>query len=221
MLRIVVMGLGNFGYAFAERLAKQRDVEILAIDRDQDAVDAISESVLSAVVGDCTDRDVLTELDIGTADYVVISLGGEMDNSILATLHARSLGAKNIFVKAISEDHGRILDMIGATKTIHPEREVAASLAEALGRPNVLDFVPLGEAYSIIEMEPASEIVGRSLEELDLRGRFDVTVIGVKEYLTGEWKMNLPASYVVTDDVSLLIIGRRNQIERLQSEVGR
>lgn len=221
MLRIVVLGLGNFGSAFARRVAEQPDVEILAVDRNRNATDEIAEHARNAVVADCTDLEVLEELDVGSADYVVISLGGEMDASILATLHARSLGAKNIYVKAVSDDHGRILDLIGATKIIHPEKEVAISLAEALGKPNVLDFIPLGEEYSIIEFEPSSKIVGKSLEELDFRNRFGVTVIGVKEYLTGERKMNPTADYVVGDDVSLMIMGKTDQLERLQKEAGR
>ena len=101
------------------------------------------------------------------------------------------------------------------------EAEVAESLAQAMGKPNVLDFIPLGQDYSIIELEPSDPIVGKSLEELDLRNRFGVTVVGVKEYLTGERQMNPPGSYVVADDVSLLIMGRSDQIERLQREAGR
>lgn len=220
MLRIVVMGLGNFGYAFVRRLASQK-VEILAIDRDPEVVDEVGAFVRQAVVADCTDRDVLEELGVDSADFVVISLGDQMDSSILATLHARSVGARNIYVKALNADHGRILDLIGATKIIHPEREIAESLAEAIGKPNVLDFIPLGEDYSIVELEPSSEIVGRTLEELDLRNRFGVTVIGVKEYLTGGRRMNPPASYVVGDDVTLLIMGRSEQIERVQREGGK
>ncbi|HUP19594.1 MAG TPA: TrkA family potassium uptake protein [Gemmatimonadota bacterium] len=221
MLRVVVMGLGNFGYAFVRRLARQPKVEILAMDRSRETVDAVGAFVRQAVVADCTDRGVLDELEVGSADYVVISLGGEMDASILATLHARSVGARNIWVKAISEDHGRILDLIGASKIIHPEREIAEALAEAVGKPNVLDFIPLGEDYSIVELEPSSEIVGKSLEALDLRNRFGVTVIGVKEYLTGGRRMNPPGTYVVGDDVTLLIMGRSEQIERVQDEAGK
>lgn len=220
MLRIAVLGVGNFGHFFTRRLATQK-VEILAIDGDKESIDMIAAYVTDAVVGDCTNRDVLEELDVGSFDYVVISLGSEMDASILATLHVRSLGVPNIYVKAVSQDHGRILELIGATKIIHPEREVAESLAEALGKPNVLDFIPLGEDYSIIEMEPSAAVVGKSLEDLDLRNRFGVTVIGVKEYLTGARRMNPPGSYVVNDDVSLLIMGRAEQIERLQREAGR
>lgn len=218
MQRVVIMGLGNFGFHFALRLAQQEGVEILAIDANKDVVDEIAPRVANAVVADCTHRDVLDELEIASADYAVISLGGQMDASILATLHVRSLGVKNIYVKAISDDHGRILHLIGATKIIHPEREVAESLAEALGKPNVLDYIPLGEDYSIIELEPPSRLVGRSLGELDLRNRFGVTVIGVKEYLTGSRKMNPPGTYVIGDDVSLLIMGRMDQIEALQKE---
>lgn len=221
MLRIVVMGLGNFGHAFVKALARQESVEILAVDADRDAVDDVGAIVDRAVLADCTVLEVLEDLDVGSADYAVISLGGEMDASILATLHSRSLGVRNICVKAISEDHGRILDLIGATKIIHPEKEVAESLAEALAKPNVLDFIPLGEDYSIIEFEPSAGIVGKSLEELDMRNRFGVTVLGVKEYLTGARKMNPPASYVVGDDVSLLIMGRTDQIRQLQREAGR
>lgn len=220
MLRIVVLGVGNFGHFFTRRLATQK-VEILAIDGNKEAIDTIAAHVTDAVVGDCTNRDLLEELDVGSFDYALISLGSRMDASILATLHVRSLGVPNIYVKAISQDHGRILELIGATKIIHPEREVAESLAEALGKPNVLDFIPLGEDYSIIEMEPSGALIGKDLEELDLRNRFGVTVIGVKEYLTGARQMNPPGSYVVNDDVSLLIMGRAAQIERLQREAGR
>lgn len=220
MLKIAVLGVGNFGHFFTRRLADQK-VEILAVDVDKRAIDEIGTYVTHAVVGDCTSRELLEELDLGSFDYAVISLGSRMDASILATLHVRSLGARNIYVKALSEDHGRILELIGASKIIHPEREVAESLAEAMGNPNVLDFIPLGENYSIIEMEPSDRLVGKSLEELDLRNRFGVTVLGVKEYLTGTHRMNPAGTYVVADDVSLLIMGRADQIGRVQREAGR
>jgi trk system potassium uptake protein TrkA len=218
-MRVVIMGIGNFGHFFARRLSTQK-VEILAVDIDKQAVDRVAPFVSHAVVGDVTDRDLLEELDVASADYVVISLGDEhMDPSILATLHSRSLGAKNVYAKAISDDHARILELIGATRIIHPEREVAESLAEALGKPNVLDFIPLGEEYSIVEFEPPSGFVGRSLAELDLRNRYGVTVIGVKEYVTGRRRMNPAPDMVIQDDVSLLIMGRDQQVEKLQRDV--
>ncbi|MGH7571820.1 MAG: potassium channel family protein [Gemmatimonadota bacterium] len=218
-MRVVIMGIGNFGHHFARRLSAQK-IEILAIDIHKPAVDEVAGFVTHAVVGDVTNRELLEELDVGSADYVIISLGDEhMDPSILATLHSRSLGAKNVYAKAISDDHARILELIGATRIIHPEREVAESLAEALGKPNVLDFIPLGEEYSIVEFEPPSEYVGKSLAELDLRHRYGVTVIGVKEYFTGSRRMNPGPDLVVQDDVSLLIMGRDDQVKRLQKDV--
>jgi trk system potassium uptake protein len=219
VMRVVIMGIGNFGHHFARRLSAQK-VEILAVDIDKQAVDHVAPFVHQAIVGDVTDRDLLEELDVASADYVVISLGDEhMDPSILATLHSRSLGAKNVYAKAISDDHARILELIGATRIIHPEREVAESLAEALGKPNVLDFIPLGEEYSIVEFEPPSGFVGRSLAELELRSRYGVTVIGVKEYVTGNRRMNPPPDLVIQDDVSLLIIGRDEQVEKMRRDV--
>ena len=122
MMRVVIMGIGNFGHFFARRLSAQK-VEIMAVDINKQAVDGVAPFVNQAIVGDVTDRDLLEELDVASADYVVISLGDEhMDPSILATLHSRSLGAKNIFAKAISDDHARILELIGATRIIRPKR---------------------------------------------------------------------------------------------------
>lgn len=216
MIRIAVLGLGNFGSHFARRVSQQRGVEILAADIDKEKVDEVAEFVTNAVVADVTHREVLEQLDAGSVDYAVISLGGSMDASVLATLHVRSLGVPNIYVKAISDDHARILALIGATKVIHPEREIAESVAEALGRPHVIEFIPLGEDYSIIEFEPPSTMVGRSLADLDLRNRFGVTVIGVREYLTDHRRINPPGSYVIGDDVTLLILGRMDQIEALR-----
>lgn len=216
MIRVAILGLGNFGYYFARRLSLQRSVEILAMDLDKPTVDEVGSFIANAVVADATDREVLEELDLGSVEYAVISLGDDMDPSILATLHVRSLGVPNIYVKAISDDHARILELIGATKIIHPEREVAESLAEALGKPNVLEFIPLGEEYSIIEFEPPSTFVGKSLTDLDLRNRFGVTVLGVREYLTDARRINPPGTYVIGDDVTLLILGRSDQIDRLQ-----
>ncbi|MGH7562954.1 MAG: potassium channel family protein [Gemmatimonadota bacterium] len=218
-MRVVIMGIGNFGHHFARRLSAEK-VEILAIDIDKQVVDEVAGFVTHAVVGDVTNRELLEELDVGSADYVIISLGDEhMDPSILATLHSRSLGAKNVYAKAISDDHARILELIGATRIIHPEREVAESLAETLGKPNVLDFIPLGEEYSIVEFEPPSEFVGKTLAELDLRNRYGVTVIGIKEYFAGSRRMNPPPDVVIQDDVSLLIMGRDDQVARLQKDV--
>lgn len=218
-MRIAIMGLGNFGLSFARKLSGQKDVEILAVDIDKAVVDEVGEFVTNAIVGDATDRDLLEELDIGSVEYAVISLGDQhMDPSILATLHVRSLGVPNIYVKAVSNDHARILELIGATRVIHPEREAAETLAVAMGRPNVLGYIPLGEDHSIIEFEPPQEIVGKTLAEVDFRSRYGVTVLGIREYLTSTRRMNPPAEYVIGDDVSLLIMGRMDQIEKLQKD---
>lgn len=216
MIRVAVLGVGNFGYYFARRLSQQGGVEILAADTDKQTIDEVGAFVTHAVVADVTDPEALKELDLGSMDYAIISLGNKMDPSILAALHLRSLGVPNIYVKAISDDHARILELIGATKIIHPEREVAESLAQALGKPNVLEFIPLGDEYSIIEFEPPTSFVGKSLSELDLRNRFGVTVIGLREYLTDSRRINPPGTTIIGDDVSLLILGRMEQIERLR-----
>ena len=115
----------------------------------------------------------------------VVCIGTRMQASILATLHLKELGVKHILAKAVSEEHGRILNMIGADEVIFPEKDEAIGVASRLDNPNILDYLPFIHGYSIIELAPPKEFVGKSLKDLDLINRFGVQVIAVKEIIPG------------------------------------
>lgn len=178
MRSVAIIGLGNFGANFAKGL-RDSGLDLIALDADEDAVNRVAEFVPRAVVADATDRKTMEELGLGSVDIAVVSLGGRMDGSILVVLHLKALGVKEIFVKAISDDHAEILRLIGATRVIHPEREVAEQLARAITHPNVVKYLKLGGDYAVLEMKTPSGFVGKSLKELHLRREHEVSVIAV------------------------------------------
>lgn len=215
MRRVAVIGLGNFGSHFAKGLIGT-DLDLLAIDTSEETVNRIAEFVPRAVVADATDRRILEEIGVGNADIAVVSLGGRMDASIIVVLHLRSLGVAEICVKAISDDHARILELIGATRIIHPEREVAEQLAHGIAHPSVMKYLPLMGDYAIVELATPPEFVGKTLPDLHLRRDHQVNVIAVSP--AGDPKrLQAPSVDTPLAKGSLLVlIGEKRDLESFQ-----
>jgi trk system potassium uptake protein TrkA len=213
-VHVAVIGLGNFGTALARRLFELGH-QVTAVDLDPKALARVREMADQAVSADATDRAALEELGLGLVDAAVISLGENMAASILATLHLREMRVKKILVKAISEDHEKILKRVGASEVIFPEREVAQRLATALAHPNLLDYLPLGGDLSVAEVAPPPEFVGKTLAELDLRRRYRVNVIAVHELLPERITVVIHPDYRVKDSDVLVVVGRQDDIQKL------
>ena len=153
---------------------------MIAIDQDKGRVQDLRDSATQAIEADCTDQDTLRALGIHDADAVVVSLGERMDASILVTLYLRDMGLKEIVVKAIYEDHGKVLHLIGATEIVHPERDTARRVARGLGVRSIVEYLPLARDSSLVEVKVPAEFVGRTFAELDFRKRFQVLVVAIK-----------------------------------------
>jgi len=179
MGRYAVIGLGKFG-ATAVRSLHERGHEVIAIDRDRNRVQDVRDSCTQAIEANCTDQDTLRALGLQDADAVVVSLGEQMDASILVTLYLRELGLKEIVVKAVSEDHGKILHLIGATEIVHPERDTARRVARGLGLRSIVEYLPLAADSSLVEVQVPAEFVGKTLAELEMRRRYQVLVVAIK-----------------------------------------
>lgn len=185
MRRIVVIGLGNFGSAVAETLARKGH-DVIAVDTDQDAVDRISHIVARAVVADGTDSEVLAEIGCDRADAGVIGTGDDITASILSILALQDLKVPQIHVKVISAAHARAVDKIGVESTVFPERDTGIRLAESLGSLAVLNYIPLSAGFSLQEIPVPDEWIGQSLRDLDLRNTHKVSVVAVHDMLTDE-----------------------------------
>ena len=180
--RFVVIGLGNFGSGVAEALhAKGHDV--VAVDTDDRAVDRVGPLVTRAAVGDGRNREVLKRLGGDEADAAVVSTGDDIASSVLATMALRDLEVPEIYAKVISRDHARIMEQLGVTETIFPERESALRLSERIVSTEVLNYIQLGRDFSMQELAVPDSWVGRSLRELELPRKFRISVLAVHDML--------------------------------------
>ncbi|MCX6829000.1 MAG: TrkA family potassium uptake protein [candidate division Zixibacteria bacterium] len=217
MRRFGVIGLGNFGYYIARTLAEEK-TEVIAIDINPARVQKVSEFVDTAVVGDATDIELLKKLGLGDTEAVIVSTGDNIQYSILVTMFLKELGCPNVVAKAISEEHARVLERIGADKVIIPEKEMAIKSAKSLATPNMIDFVPLSKEYIVAEISPGDKMLGKSLAEVELRSKYNVQLLAIKEIIPDKLIFVPSPDYKFKDSDILLILGKKEDIERLRKE---
>jgi trk system potassium uptake protein TrkA len=182
MKRFIIVGLGNFGATVAETLYSAGH-DVVAIDSDPERVDDMADKVTRAAVGDATEARTLEQLGAEDADAAVISTGDDITASALSTLLMRDFGIEAIYVKVVSRDHARLIEKIGVTETIFPERESGIRLAKQISSPSLLNYVQLGPGFSVQEMAVPPSWVGRSLREIEPRRRHGVSVVAVHDIL--------------------------------------
>jgi len=183
--RFTVIGLGSFGHHLARALYEMGH-DVLAVDHERAAVDAIQAHCSRAALADAADKEELEAAGVAGADVGVVGLGTRVDASILATLFLKELGVKEIVAKAVSHDHGRILSRIGATEVIYPERDVALRLAQNLAEPDVLERIPFLEGYALVEILAPDTLWGKTLAESRLRKDHHLSVALIKRRIQGE-----------------------------------
>lgn len=214
MKRIVVIGLGNFGMSVAESLAK-KGVDVIAVDRRQDLVDHIAEWAARSVVCDGTNASVLKEVGAKGADVGIVSTGDDITASILAVLALKDVGVREIHVKVISEQHARVVEKLGVTGTVFPERDSGRRLAEAVVSQEILSFFPLSEDFAMQEMAIPDSWLGQSLKDLDIRRRFNIGVIAVKDMLTGSIAGIPDPEALLKDSDTLFVSGAPTDLARV------
>ena len=181
-----VIGLGRFGAAMATTLAGLGH-DVIGIDGAEDKVRGLADLVSLSMQLDATDERALRAAGIKDVDVAVVSIGENIEASLLVVTLLRELGIKNIVAKAVTSLHGRILEKLGVTRVVFPEREMAVRIAHSLVVPNVLDYIELSSEYSIVEVPAPAEFVGKTLREIGLRSRFGLTTIAMKhKSRTGE-----------------------------------
>jgi trk system potassium uptake protein TrkA len=191
---------------------------VLAIDKNINRVQEIKDNVTRAVVADATDIKTLETLGIKQMDAAVVCIGSVISDSILATLNLKDVGAKRVFAKAVTEPHGRILHKIGALEVIFPEKDQAISLAERLHNPNILDYLPFLDGYSIVELLSPKSFIGKNLKELNLINRYGVQVLAIKKILPEQLKMIPKGQYVLKDEDILILLGPNHALDLLRKK---
>jgi len=215
MKRIVVIGLGIFGFNLVKDLFVA-GLEVIAVDKNKDLVQKIRDFSTKAILADATDKDLLEAIGIQENDVVVVSFGEDLAASTLLTLHLREMNVKTIIVKAPNEDHQRILEKVGATEVVIPEREMAGKIARSLTSPNVMDYIPLTREYTICEIAPPASFVGKSIAEIQLRKKYHIGLLASRDVLTDQISMNPGGDFVVKDSDILVVIGKEKDIQNLK-----
>lgn len=215
MKRVVVIGLGIFGFNLMKTL-HENGIEVVAIDKNKEVVQQARECCTKAIVADGTSRDVMESLGIHEEDVVIISFGEDLAASTLTTLHLKEMKVKQIIVKAPNEDHKHVLEKVGATEVIIPEKEMADKIARSLISPNILDYIPLSEDYTISEIVPPPSFMGKTIGDLHLRTKHHIEVIAIREMMPERLTMVPRSDFVIKDTDILVIIGREKDIQKIR-----
>lgn len=215
MKRVIVIGLGIFGFNIARDLY-ENGFEVIAIDKNKDAVQKIRDYATKAIVADGIDKEVMELIGIQEDDVAIISFGEDLAASTLIALHLKQMKVKSIIVKAPNEEHKLILEKVGATDVLIPEKEIANKVAKSLISPNVLDYLPLSDDYMLFELAPPNSFIGKSIGELELRGKHHIEVLAVKDIITDKMNMMPGADFVIKDGEVLVVVGKEKDIRKVQ-----
>lgn len=218
MKQFVVIGIGRFGSALAQRLYALGH-EVLAIDSNEDEVQKISDNVTHAVTADATDESVLKSLGIRNFDVGIVAIGSDIQSSIITTLMLKDMGVKYVVAKAQNDLHAKVLYKIGADRVVFPERDMGERVAHNLIATNLLEFIELSPEYSIIELAVPHIWVGKNLRDLNLRVKYGVNVVALKSSSNNKINAAPMADEEIKEDTILVIIGSNDGIKKMEKKV--
>lgn len=217
MKSFAIVGCGRFGSSVARTLYHLGN-EVLAIDGNPDVVEAISGDVTHAVQADVMDEAAMRELGLTNFDVVVVSIGSDLQASIMATLIVKELGVKKVVTKAQSDLHGKVLSKIGADKVIFPERDMGVRVAHNLTSKSIIDYIELSPDYGILEIKALPRWYGKNLADLKLRNKFGINVMAIKR----DEHINVspgPNDKIEPGDI-LVVLGSTDEIAKIESKAG-
>ncbi|HPG37100.1 MAG TPA: TrkA family potassium uptake protein [bacterium] len=207
----VVIGLGEFGLHLALSLSKC-GCDCIVADIDAGKIDSIKNFVMKAIIADASQKNALYQIVPADADFVIIALG-DIESSITAALYLKDMKIENVYVKAISEEHERILKMMEVKNIIFPEKDMGQRFATKLMSNNLLDFLPLSEDYSVAELAPLSSMANKSLKEIDFRKEHNLSIIAIKELVPPNMVISPSAGFKIKISDILVVLGKKDAIE--------
>lgn len=209
---IAIFGIGRFGISLAKTLCHLGH-QVLAVDVDEERIKIADGYVTHTIQADSTDERALSQLGIRNFDYVVVSMGDDIRASILTTVLCKEQGAKYLIAKAADDLHAKLLYKTGADKVIQPESEAGIRLAKSLVSENIIDYLDLSDEYSVHEIRIPKIWVGKTLVELDVRAKYDVSVIAVRRQSTIMVTLDPNEPFMVGDII--IMIGSNKGFEQI------
>ena len=222
--QFAVIGLGRFGSAMATSLADLGQ-DVIGVDSDAEKVRQLADTITQAVELDATDERALRTVGIQDVDVAVVSIGENIESSLLVVMQLRELGVTSIIAKAVTPLHGRILQKLGVSRVSFPEREMAMRIAHSLVMPNVIDYIELSSDFSIVELPAPDLFIGRTLKQLELRPKYGLTLIAIKRRAgaTGAESTNISpaADEIIRAGDTLSLLGGNEKLSALDAMLKR
>jgi len=228
MRQFAVIGLGRFGSSVAKTLSEKKH-QVIAIDPNEAIVQEMSNYVTQAICLDATDQRALKAVGIHNVDVAVCAIGNDLKASILVTLNLKELGIKEIVCKAQDDKHKALLERVGATRVVLPERDMGIRVANSLITSQVVEHIELSEESSIAEVIPPKDFINRSLREADVRAKYGLNVIGIKtrektyledgkEYTNEIINISPKAEDIIKKDDILIVLGTNDNIDNFKKK---
>ena len=211
MKSILLIGLGRFGRHIALKL-NTLNHQVMAIDHNEERVNALLPFVTNAQIGDSTNEEFLSSLGIGNYDACIVAIGDNFQNSLETTYLLKELGARKIIARASKEMQEKFLLRNGADEVVYPEKQLAAWTAIRCSSEHILEYIELDDEYAIFEVEIPSDWSGKSILELDIRKKYGINILGVRT--NGKLNMNITPNTVFGHGTSVLVLGQEKAVHK-------
>ena len=213
----VVFGLGKFGQAVADKLILS-GADVMVVDNDEDIIESYSAKATTAIVADLTDPAAIKALGISNIDCAVVAMGMSLEASIMCTMISKECGVKWVVAKSGNERMGAVLTKVGADEIVYPEEESGIRTAKGLISSNFLEYFELSDDICLVEMAPKDKWVGKSLRELNLRKKYGINVVAIKDGIVKEY---VDPDEPLRGNNPLLILIHKKNLEKLDKNIVR
>ncbi len=211
MKSILLIGLGRFGRHIALKL-NALNHQVMAIDHNEERVNALLPFVTNAQIGDSTNEEFLSSLGIGNYDACIVAIGDNFQNSLETTYLLKELGAKKIIARASKEMQEKFLLRNGADEVVYPEKQLAAWTAIRCSSDHILEYIELDDEYAIFEVEVPHGWSGKSIVELDVRKKYGINILGIRT--NGILNMNITPNTIFKYGTSVLVLGQEKAVHK-------
>ena len=211
MKSILLIGLGRFGRHVAEKLY-ELDHQVMAVDKQEDRVEAVMSYVTNAQIGDSTNMEFLETLGVSNFDVCIVAIASDFQSSLETTAYLKDLGAKMVVSRASRDVHARFLLRNGADEIVYPEKQVANWTAIRYSSEHIFDYVQLSDTHAISEIEMPQNWVGKTIGQVDIRKKFNINIMALKR--DGKLDMAIRPDTMLTDDATMLVLGESRDIQK-------
>ncbi len=211
----VVFGLGKFGQAVADKLL-EIGAEVMVVDNDPVVIESYSRKATKAIIAELTDTEAIKALGIGNIECAVVSMGMNLEASLMCTMVAKENGVKWVVAKAGNERMGSVLEKVGADEVIYPESESGIRTARNLIASNFLEYFEVSADVCLVEMKPKEKWVGKTLKELNLRKKYGINVVAVKDGVVNEY---VDPDVPLEKDIPLIMLIHKKNLSKLDKHI--